>query len=359
METYYIPSQSGWKATSTTKTTYLRIKVVTSYNASTDKTTATFTLEAYNSSYTRQNWSNTKYGSLKVNGDKLQDFTLNSYWVVNTYADTTFRQITSSYSGYPSSWSKTVQHDASTGVATFNVALDFRLYHSNSGSPLNSYFEDKTGSVSLTSYREFTLSVSAGTGSGIVIERTASPKGESLGVLSNGAAVYRADTLSFSYSADTGYTIGTHTVNGTMRANGYSFQVTDNVSAVTTATVKSWSIALSPDAGAYINASRTSSPLGGAATGALANGDTVYYGDVLAITAGAQSGYVFGSLTITGLDENNAVIAAVVAVATSTQAGAWLYVNGEFASYQIMIFNGATWDTYIPYVYTGAQWEVF
>ena len=91
-------------------------------------------------------------------------------------------------------------------------------------------------------YQTYTLSISAGTGTNVTVNRTSSPNaGASTGNLSNGASIYTGDTLTISYSVSSGYNISTHTVNGSTFTSGASYTVSSNISVVTTAVVaQSW-----------------------------------------------------------------------------------------------------------------------
>lgn len=80
----------------------------------------------------------------------------------------------------------------------------------------------------------FALSISAGTGSTITVNRTSSPSG-STGTLSNGATIYTGDVLKISFAAVSGYEIATHTVNGASFASGGTHTVAANVKIIATA----------------------------------------------------------------------------------------------------------------------------
>ena len=149
--------------------------------------------------------------------------------------------------------------------------------------------------------KSYTASWSTGTGYSISVKRTSSPKaGASTGTINSGATVYYGDVLSVTYTASTGYTIGSKgstsiTVNGNVTSS--------NIYA--TATVNSYKVSWNTGTGYTIAVNRTSSPKGGASTGALSNGATIYYGDVLSVTYTASTGYSISSkgstsITVTG-----------------------------------------------------------
>lgn len=70
----------------------------------------------------------------------------------------------------------------------------------------------------------YTVSWNTGTGYSITVKRTSSPyAGASTGTLSSGSTVYYGDTLSVSYAASTGYSLGNH--------GSSSFTVTGNITS--------------------------------------------------------------------------------------------------------------------------------
>lgn len=160
-----------------------------------------------------------------------------------------------------------------------------------------------TMSATLNTY---TLSISAGTGSSITVNRTSSPNGGgSTGNLSNGAILYYGDLLTISYSTSTGYNIGTHTVNGTSFTSGTQYTVSGDISVVTTASVKTYSLSISQGTGTTITVNRTASSYGGGNTGNLANNATLYYGDSLTISYSTGAAYNIGVHTVNSTTFNS------------------------------------------------------
>lgn len=148
--------------------------------------------------------------------------------------------------------------------------------------------------------KPFSLSVSAGTGTTVTVNRTSSPyQNAATGTISNGSVVYYGDVLAISVSLGTAYNISSFTVNGTFWTSGSSITVTSAISVISSATVKSYALSLSAGTGTTITANRTSSPYQGASTGTISAG-TIYYGDVLQISASASSGYTLSSFTVNG-----------------------------------------------------------
>ena len=99
----------------------------------------------------------------------------------------------------------------------------------------------KVVSVVSTAVKTYTLSISAGTGSTVTVNRTSSPIGGT-GNLSNGATLYHGDTLKISFTASTNYAISTHTVNGVSFTSGNTHTVSAAVSVVATAVVLASSV---------------------------------------------------------------------------------------------------------------------
>lgn len=167
-----------------------------------------------------------------------------------------------------------------------------------------------------------------GTGYSITVKRTSSPlQGASTGNLSSGATIYYGDVLSITYTASTGYSLG--------NKGKTSITVTGNVTSsdiYTSATVNSYKVSWNTGTGYAIAVKRTSSPLKGASTGALNNGATIYYGDVLSVTYTASTGYsVTGhgktSVTVTG-NVDSSYIWATATPNEYTYTYIWQSVNG-------------------------------
>lgn len=218
---------------------------------------------------------------------------------------------------------------AVTEGATLSLDLDYAIglwyssnYHANVTATSSS------ASVSVSGGK-FTLSISQGAGTTATVKRGST-------TLSSGATIYLNDSLTFTYSANTGYDIATHTVNGTSRSSGYSWTVSANATVVTTATVKSFILSISAGTGSTITVNRTSSPKQGASTGNLNNGATIYYSDVLKITFTASTGYDIATHTVNGTTftsgNSHTVTAAVSVVSTATLKTFTLSINAGTGS---------------------------
>lgn len=186
--------------------------------------------------------------------------------------------------------------------------------------------------------RSFSLSINAGTGSTITVNRTSSPlQGAVTGDLSNGSTIYYNDVLKITFSAKTGYNLATTKVNGN-NPSGDSYTVTGAVSVVSTASLKSYTLTITPDAHSVISVYKDGS--------ALSSGDTIYHFDALSITVTAQGGYKIKSAEINGtsltpdIENSYEVSGDVIIVATSSALG-FVYIG-----------DGETPSSYIIYIGT-------
>ena len=95
-----------------------------------------------------------------------------------------------------------------------------------------------TSAVTLTveTNESYSLSLSAGTGSSITVNRTQSREGAT-GSLSDGATLYFGDKLKITFTPSTNYSITIHTVNGNTFTSGNTYTVqSESVTVVATAT---------------------------------------------------------------------------------------------------------------------------
>lgn len=221
-----------------------------------------------------------------------------------------------------------VSHN-SDGSGSFTITLKGRpgIYNDMNmfceASTSGNYAYNGSKSANLTKInRTFALSISQGSNTTVVVNRTSSPLGGSTGRLYNGSTLYKGDTINISFSAATGCELTTHTINGTPSASGYSYEVTSAISIVTRATVNSFSLSITVDSNTNLTVNRTSSPLQGASQGYLSNGATIYYGDVLNIVFSAKTGYTLNVHTKNGTTfasgEAHTVTAAISLVLSST-----------------------------------------
>lgn len=87
--------------------------------------------------------------------------------------------------------------------------------------------------ITLSSIPTYSLSISAGNGSSIVVKRTSGYG--SVGTLSNESRLYYGDRLQISFNPENNYTIVTHTVNDVPFISGGTYTTTGDVYIVSTA----------------------------------------------------------------------------------------------------------------------------
>ena len=175
----------------------------------------------------------------------------------------------------------------------------------------------------LAEVKSFLLKMSPHKGTTITVNRTSSPKKDApLGPVSDSEPVYYSDVLQISCSALEGYTVSGLKVNNVNHVSGESKTVTDNVSVVSEAIVKFFTLTLSPGVGTSISIRRTASPKQGATLGTLSNGATIYYSDVLTVSYDVETGYMISTHTINGTTftsgEEHTVTTHVKVITTSS-----------------------------------------
>lgn len=123
------------------------------------------------------------------------------------------------------------------------------------------------------------------------------------------------------------------TFNGTtptaIKYNGTDITVLKYSKGGTTTAVwgKPFSLSITQGANTTVTVSRTSSPNQHASTGALSSGAVVYYGDILTISASANSGYNLSAFTVNGTAWTSGntitVTSAITVVTTAQSAVSW------------------------------------
>lgn len=165
------------------------------------------------------------------------------------------------------------------GVGLSGKTLYLYLYAPDSQATGNAVFTQSFGeTASLTYYAPYTLTVSAGEGSTVTVNRLSSGAGAT-GVLSSGATLYHGDVLQISFGASSNYQLLTATVNGSAFTSGNTLTVTGDVSIAATAQ------ALSSTIGA------TDANIGSVSTITINRKSAAYTHSVM-FTFGSLSGYV-------------------------------------------------------------------
>lgn len=164
----------------------------------------------------------------------------------------------------------------------------------------------------------YTLTINQGTGTSISVQKGST-------VLANNATISYGDSLTISIKANTGYSLETNTVNGNNFTSS-TYTVTGATVVAATASVLHYTITIPTVDNCSFAVLRTSSPLQGANTGALANNSTIYYNDIISITAETSPGYGLTALNVNDISfENgdsitvtgNIIISATVIVTTT------------------------------------------
>lgn len=179
----------------------------------------------------------------------------------------------------------TVSHGIGTSkqiVLAFSGDINANYYHS---------YPDESTTATVANATARSISISAGTGSSISVTRQSSPW-VSTGSISNGATVYDGDVLKIDFNVSTGYNLSVRTVNGSTFASGGTHTVSGNVTVVSRATVKSYTLTITADSHALVTVTR-----GGEA---LSNGAEINHFDLLSVTASAVSGYKVSAADING-----------------------------------------------------------
>ena len=221
----------------------------------------------------------------------------------------------------------TVTHAKGTSkqiVLAFSGDINAAYYHSYPN-------ESTTATVANATARS--LSISAGTGSSVTVVRQSSPW-VSTGSISNGATIYDGDVLKIDFSVSTGYNLSVRTVNGSTFTSGGTHTVSGNVTVVSRATVKSYTLTVNADSHALVTVTR-----GGEA---LSNGAEINHFDLLSVTASAVSGYKVSAADINGtaISQGTAVshtVSGPVTVTVFTEALSNLFIDTINGRKRVMV----------------------
>lgn len=221
----------------------------------------------------------------------------------------------------------TVSHGKGTSkqiVLAFSGDINAAYYHSYPN-------ESTTATVANATARS--LSISEGTGSSVTVTRQSSPW-VATGSISNGATVYDGDVLKIDFSVSTGYNLSVRTVNGSTFTSGSTHTVSGNVTVVSRATVKSYTLTVNADSHALVTVTR-----GGEA---LSNGAEINHFDMLSVTASAISGYKVSAADIncTAISPGTAVshtVSGPVTVTVFTEALSNLFIDTDSGRKRVMV----------------------
>lgn len=199
---------------------YLQLTITESTDAASNSSTLTWTLTSAGGAV---NYYTIDETTVSINGTTV-------YHKGRTYWDSyEFPAKKGSTSG-----TLKIVHNADGTKSNVYVSFKTRVYVYGSQEFANAY-------INLSNIATYTLSVSAGTGSSITVNRTASGYAGT-GNLSNGARLYYNDKLKITFTPSTNYAISTHTVNNSTFSSGNTYTVSGNVSVKATAQVLASSI---------------------------------------------------------------------------------------------------------------------
>lgn len=236
---------------------YMQLTITESTDAASNSSTLTWTLTSAGGA---SNYYTIGETTISINGTTVyhKDRT---YW--NSYE---FPAKKGSTSG-----TLKIVHNADGTKSNVYVSFKTRVYVYEPQEFANAY-------ITLSNIATYTLSISAGTGSNITVNRTASGYAGT-GNLSNGARLYYNDKLKITFTPSTNYAISTHTVNNSTFSSGNTYTVSGNVSVKATAQVLASSIGA------------TDANIGSTSTITVTKYNSSYYHSIQ-YTFGSLSGYI-------------------------------------------------------------------
>lgn len=204
--------------------TYVRARLIVEYsaNASSNNNSCTAYVQMWrtNADYTG---SSSGSGTIYI---KTED---DSSWWTSSVTDSQ-KVSYNSYTLMGSKRSLTISNDK-TGRRT----IKFYVKATNNATD-NLAFDQQTFSVTLAPCPVYSLSISAGTGSSITVDRTSSA-GNSTGKMTAGSKkLYYGDRLKITFTPSANYNITTHTVNDKAFTSGSTHSVSADVAVKATAT---------------------------------------------------------------------------------------------------------------------------
>ena len=219
--------------------------------------------------------------------------------------------------------------------------------------------------TSSASLKQYTLSLSQGVGSLITVTRISSQQsGASIDEeLYDGDVIYHFDELQINFKPDAGYELSTHTVNGQSFTSGGTIEVAGDMSIISDAIVKTYTLTLDPGTGSEITVNRIQSPLQNAAAGVINSNETIYYADVLKITISSSLEYEIleqyvNQEKFTSGDIFEVTSDITVKTVTKLHGIAYIYDGASYNKHLIYIYHNGSWGQYIPYVYKDSKWNI-
>ncbi|MBQ8797239.1 MAG: hypothetical protein IJZ56_03475 [Oscillospiraceae bacterium] len=127
--------------------------------------------------------------------------------------------------------SVTVKHSPAAGAKQITIAASTYAYPIYINGNAHSATGSNSATVTAGTFSTYALSIAAGEGASVEINRTASSIAAA-GTLADGDVIYAGDVLQISYSADVEYNVTAATVNGAAIESGGSHTVTGDVAVV-------------------------------------------------------------------------------------------------------------------------------
>ena len=285
MATYYLPNESGWSDNGILGSAVkLRLKLEQSYSMADNRSMLLITPQFYSQSYGGQ-FILLDNALFTLNGDTLLEGgghgTDSLGYFVEMLANDRWQDLRYSIDGQTASWAASIDH-AANGQATASFGVKMKLYRDR-----NAYmsFINLSASQTLNETRQFTLTISAGANCTVSVLRNGS-------ALANGAAITYGERLTVRFSADEGYRLSTHTVNGVNFTDGAQHTVTGDMRAAATAVRKTYTLGIDEGPGTAITVQRGNV--------SLANGASITHGETLKVRFAAAVGYRLLTHTVNG-----------------------------------------------------------
>ena len=228
-----------------------------------------------------------------------------------------------------------------------------------------------SGNVTLYAHwtiNTFTYTAAAGTDvASVSLNGTASATSVSATVdygSTNSFVAVMDDNVAFDYTFD-GWYNGANKVSSDLSYTPPTATGALSLTANAVKTAKSYTLSFAkPNTGGSAEVRRTSSPNGGGNIGALQNGAVIYYGDVLVVSYTENPGYEVDVHTIDGVEFTSpatvTVTGPVSVVVSMKNAGVvWIWDGVSWEKYIPMIWNGSSWERYIPVLWDGSAWTIY
>ncbi|MBR5342899.1 MAG: hypothetical protein IK149_03270 [Oscillospiraceae bacterium] len=292
MAIIYVPGAAGWDDNGMFgAAAQLRMKLESSYDPSLNRSALTLTLQCRAPTlggrfYLLDN------ALLRINGGTFFSGGGSGLSSLNVYADLSadenWHDLCDGTSGEALRWTLSLDHDAQ-GRAEAELDVTARLYRDQS---YYLSFFGLNGTALFEETRQFTLTLSAGTGCSILVRRG--------GVsLASGAALNWGDVLSIVFLASEGYVLTTHTVNGENFIGG-SYTVTGDVAVAASAASGHYPLTISAGQGTFVRVWRNGME--------VHTGAALYDGDRLTVDFQTLPGYLLLTHTLNGVPHAENVI---------------------------------------------------